>query len=89
MKYAICNFDFKNGTVQANDGSLSWHEGELGEAMGKVKESERQVCALFLPSDVPLRGVPVNADVDREMFEKYPGIYGVCFYKGWRGYVFE
>lgn len=88
MKYATCKFDLKSGTVRDDDRSLTWHEGELEDAMNRVKE-DNGLCALFLPADVPGRGVPTNADVDRDTFEKNPGVYGVCYYKGWRGYVFE
>ncbi len=88
MKYAICNFDLKSGTVKDDDGSLTWFEGELEEAMEKVKRND-SLCALFLPSDVPGRGVPHKADIDRETFEQKPGVYGVCYYKAWNGFAFE
>ena len=88
MKYAVCRFDLKSGSVRDDDGSLVWYEGELEEAMSKVRTND-SLCALFLPSDVPGRGVPSQPDIDRETFEKKPGVYGVCYYKGWRGFVFE
>lgn len=88
MKYAKCNFDRENGCVCDCDGSLEWHEGTLEEAKHRV-EANKNCCVLFFPGDVPGRGAPTKPDVSREEFESFPSIYGVCFYHGWRGYVFE
>lgn len=88
MKYAKCHFDKAAGRVCDDDGSLEWREGTFEEAKNHV-EANKSCCVLFFPGDVQGRGVPVKPDVSREEFEVNPAVYGVCFYHGWRGYVFE
>ncbi len=88
MKYGKCNFDSVRGMIKDDDGSLEWKEGTLETARADV-EQDSGTCALFFPKDVEGLGHPLNPDVTRSQFEKEPGIYGVCYYKGWSGYVFE
>ena len=88
MKYAICNFDYNQGRVCDDDGSLEWHEGSLEEAKKLVMKKPGS-CALFLPSDLPGYGAPIRPDISRKEFEAEPAVYGVCFYKAWSGFVFE
>ena len=88
MKYAKCKLDKATGRICDDDGSLQWYEGTLEEAKNRV-EANKNCTVLFYPGDVPGRGVPVNPDVSREEFEANPAVYGVGFYHGWRGYVFE
>lgn len=88
MKYATCNFDRANGRVCEDDGSLAWHNGTLEEAKTHV-ESNQGSCALLFPGDVPDYGMPIDPDVDRTAFEAQPAVWGVCYYRGWNGYVFE
>lgn len=88
MKYATCNFSIHTGEVYVDDGSLVWHNGTIEEAKSRV-ERNNGVCALFFPGDVPEYGMPIDPDVDRATFEAQPAVWGVCYYRGWNGYVFE
>lgn len=88
MKYAKCDFDKTRGEIKVNNGSLKWYDGDLEDAKMHVQE-DNSCCVLFFPADVPGMGVPLKPDVSWEEFEKEPGVYGVCYYRGWRGYVFE
>ena len=85
MKYAIANFDEKNG--QIDDSRLKWFEGTQLEAESAVL-SDHTKCALFYYGDVN-RGCPVNKEATREEFEANPAVLGICFYHCWRGYQYE
>lgn len=86
MKYAKCSFDKTSGIILDKD--LEWLTGTEAEACKSVQKNSN-ICVLFFPKDVPGKGKPINPDVSRSIFEAQPAIYGVCYYKGWSGYVFE
>ena len=86
IKYAKCSFNKATGLIEDSD--LEWLEG-TEEAACKAVRDDSATCALFFPKDVPGKGHPVNPEVSRSVFEAEPAIYGVCYYKGWSGYVFE
>lgn len=86
IKYAKCSFNKETGLI--HDSDLEWFEGTEEEACKSVRD-DSTTCALFLPKDVLGKGNPVNPEVSRSVFEAEPAIYGVCYYKGWSGYVFE
>lgn len=81
MKYATCNFDYRQGYVRDDDGSLEWHNGTLEEAMSYVKTTPGS-CALFFPNDIPEHGRIVYPKITREDFEAEPALYGACYFKG-------
>lgn len=86
IEYAECSFDRESGQILDKD--LEWHEGTEAQAT-EVVQKDPDKCVLFFPQDVPGKGAPVNKEVSRSVFKKEPAIYGVCYYKGWSGYVFE
>lgn len=88
IRYAICNFDKGEGKILDDDGSLRWMHGTLEEAKREVEKTPTK-CALFLPADVPGLGHPINRITTRDVFEKKPAVFGVCYYKAWRGFTFE
>ena len=86
IKYAKCSFNQATGMIEDSD--LEWLEGTQEEACKSVEE-DSGTCVLFFPKDVPGKGHPIIQDVTRGMFEAKPAVFGVCYYKGWSGYVFE
>lgn len=63
-------------------------EMDVDEVIEKIRaSSEISDCYLFLPSDKPNVGRPIEPSVSREEYLKNPAVYGVAIYKGWRGNV--
>ena len=63
-------------------------EMDVDEVIEKIRAgSEISDCYLFLPSDKPNCGAPIEPTVSREKYLENPAVYGVAIYKSWRGNV--
>lgn len=60
----------------------------LDEIVNYIKNSDdKNKVILVYPKDVPSRGIPIDPDVSREMFDSKPNVYGVAIYKNWNNMV--
>ena len=85
IRYGRCPIS-KDGFINAEE--IQWKTGTEEDACESVRREGG--CVLFFPGDVPGKGVPVDKDVSRTVFEVLPAQYGVCYYKTWNGsYVYE